>query len=373
MGNTKRLKVGITHGDINGIGYEIIVKALAPEGVTELFTPVIFGSSRLLGQCRKALEINDFNYFIAKSCADVRDDTVNIVNISQEDLKVEPGVATEESGKAALAALDMATEALKRGDIDVLVTAPINKEAMHKAGFPYMGHTEYLEARLGNGAKSMMMFAADELHLALCTIHLPISEVAAAITAERVGESIRMLDSTLRSDFGKERPLIAVLSLNPHAGDNGVIGSEDTEIIAPAIEEAFARKIMVFGPFAADGFFGSGRWKKYDGILAMYHDQGLTPFKLLSGAEGVNFTAGLPYVRTSPDHGTGYDIAGKGEANPESLRNAIFTAIDIYRRRQAYNAAKANPLRTYISDKGGDRVKLDLTKDMTPADEPLGF
>ena len=230
-----------------------------------------------------------------------------------------------------------------------------------------------LEEKLGNGEKAMMIFADENMRLALCTIHLPLKDVAPAITQEKVSESIRLLHESLRKDFGRERPLIAVLSLNPHAGDGGVIGTEESEAIAPAIEDAIAHKIMAFGPFAADGFFGSGEWKKYDGVLAMYHDQGLAPFKLLSGTSGVNFTAGLPYVRTSPDHGTGYDIAGKNLADPTSLRNAIYTGIDIYRRRRDYLRAKAHPLRKQLQDKGGDRVKLDLTKDPTPADEPLGI
>lgn len=373
MSHNKKLKVGITHGDINGISYEVILKALSAEGITELFTPVIFGSSKLLGYYRKALDMEEFPCNIIQNAADARDEEVNLVNISQDEFKVELSTPTAESGKAALMALEAACEALKEGDIDLLVTAPINKEAMKMAGFPHMGHTEYLEEKLGNGEKAMMIFADENMRLALCTIHLPLKDVAPAITQEKVSESIRLLHESLRKDFGRERPLIAVLSLNPHAGDGGVIGTEESEAIAPAIEDAIVHKIMAFGPFAADGFFGSGEWKKYDGVLAMYHDQGLAPFKLLSGTSGVNFTAGLPYVRTSPDHGTGYDIAGKNLADPTSLRNAIYTGIDIYRRRRDYLRAKAHPLRKQLQDKGGDRVKLDLTKDPTPADEPLGI
>lgn len=355
-------RVGITHGDINGIGYEVIMKALMPEGITELFTPVIFGSSSVAGYYRKMLSLDNFKATAIASADQVEPGRINLVDIGMDDLKVEPGVATAEGGTAARSALDSAIEALKNRQIDVLVTAPINKEAMKKAGFPFPGHTEYLQQELGDGSPALMILCKEEgPRVALVTTHLPVSEVSAAITAEAVGEKLRTLHHTMRKDFALERPKIAVLSLNPHAGDGGAIGEEETSIISPAIEQAYSRKIMAFGPYAADGFFGSGQYKKFDAILAMYHDQGLTPFKLLAMDEGVNFTAGLPFVRTSPDHGTGYDIVGKGIADPSSMRAAIFEAIDIHRRRRRYIRSRANPLKKQYVDRSGDKVTIDLS------------
>ncbi len=371
MDNKEKIRVGITHGDFNGIGYEVIIKSLANEGMLDLCVPVVFGSSKLMSYYKKSLGADDFKYRVVDTPSEVAASQINLVNISTEEYKIEQGQATAESGQAAAKALDMATEWLKNGDIDVLVTAPINKAAMKLAGFNYPGHTEYLEAKLGGGRRAMMMFTSDTLRLALVTIHIPISEVAQSITAEGLGEKLRQLNATMRQDFGVERPRIAVLALNPHAGDQGVIGTEDDEIVKPAIEEAFNNRIMAFGPYAADGFFGSCAWKKFDAVLAMYHDQGLAPFKTISATNGVNFTASLPYVRTSPDHGTGYDIVGKNMADAESMRHAIYEAIDIFRRRREYAAITAHPLKKQIMDRGNDKVKLDLTKDDMPADEPL--
>lgn len=256
----------------------------------------------------------------------------------------------------------MAIQALKDRTIDVLVTAPINKEAMKLADFPFPGHTEYLEQQLGDGYKSLMILCKEDgPRVALVTTHLPVSELSGAITKEAIVEKLRTLHHTLRKDFAIERPKIAVLSLNPHASDGGAIGHEEAEVISPAIEEAYGQKIMAFGPFAADGFFGSGAYKKYDAILAMYHDQGLAPFKMLAMDDGVNFTAGINYVRTSPDHGTGFDIAGRGIADPQSMRTAIYAAIDIYRRRRNYIRSKANPLKKQYVDRSGDKTTIDLS------------
>lgn len=355
-------RVGITHGDINGIGYEVIMKALAPEGITELFTPVVFGSPAVAAYYRKALGVDNFKSVTVASAAQAEPGRINLVDIGAGELKPEPGAPTAESGAAARLALDCAVQALRDRQIDVLVTAPINKEAMKMSGFPFPGHTEYLQQELGDGAQALMILCKEGgPRVALVTAHLPLSEVSAAVTTEIIVEKLRTLHHTIRRDFSLERPKIAVLSLNPHAGDGGAIGQEEQQVISPAIEQAYSRKIMAFGPYAADGFFGSGMYSKFDAVLAMYHDQGLAPFKLLAMDDGVNFTAGLPWVRTSPDHGTGYDIVGQGVADPSSMRAAIFEAIDIWRRRMRYIRSKANPLKKQYVDRSGDKVTIDLS------------
>lgn len=362
MDNDRKIRVGISHGDINGISYEIIAGILADDRICELCTPVVFGSGKVAGYYRKMLNLDEVRYHTVSTAEAVKDGSINMVNVSAQELKVEPGVATAESGHAAMLALDMATDALMEGHIDVLVTAPINKAAMRMAGFDYPGHTEYLEARLG-GKATMMFTDGNDLRVALLTTHLPVAEVAGSVNRDTLLAKLGDMDAALRRDFGMTRPLIAVLSLNPHAGDGGVIGNEEAEIISPAIEVAASQGIMVSGPYPADGFFGSGAWKKFDAVLAMYHDQGLVAFKALSGTGGVNYTAGLPYVRTSPDHGTGYDIVGKGIADPTSLRQAIYTAIDIYRSRERYEEAHANPLKHYAADKTDRRRQTKTIKE----------
>lgn len=373
MSKEQKIRVGITHGDVNGIGYEVIFKAVADEAFTELCTPVIFGSSRVANHWRKTCGLEDVRYNVVDSAREARDGEVNLVNITSEEIKLDCGMPTEQSGKAAWLALDKCVEAFRNREIDVIVTAPINKEAMKMAGFPYPGHTEYFEHELGNDFKAtmMLMCEAPQLRVALVTAHLPLEDVAKAVTAEAIVEKLRSLHNTLRKDFAVERPKIAVLSLNPHAGDGGALGNEEQTIITPAIEEACGRKIMAFGPYAADGFFGSGKYARFDAVLAMYHDQGLTPFKVLAMENGVNFTSGIPVVRTSPDHGTGYDIAGQGVADPGSMRQAIYSAIDILRRRLQYIRAKANPLKKQYVDRSGDREVLDLTKTDDTPDEIL--
>lgn len=369
MANQHKIRVGITHGDINGIGYEVIMRALEDEVMTELCTPVIFGHQRTLMHYKKACGIEpSFRFTPVRSAADARPGEVNLVNVAKdEEVTLQPGTPTAESGRLAWKALDAAVEALKNREIDVLVTAPINKEAMKMAEFPYPGHTEYLEANLSGeeGAKATMILMREDpaLRVALVTTHLPIKDVPAAITADAVMEKLRSLASTLRKDFAVEKPKIAVLSLNPHTGDGGAIGQEEKTVLEPALQQAAQRKIMAFGPYAADGFFGSGKHTKFDAILAMYHDQGLAPFKLMAMEHGVNFTSGLPYVRTSPDHGTGYDIVGKGVADATSMREAIYAAIDLYRRRWTYIRSRSNPLKKQYVDKSGDKEVLDLTKE----------
>ncbi len=358
-----KIKVGITHGDINGVGYETILKVLEDPRITELCTPVIYGSAKIAAQYRKSLELQTPQLHQVASAADAKDDTCSIVNVVGEDVRAEPGVASAEAGKAALAALEAAVTDLRAGDIDVLVTAPIDKNSIQGESFRFTGHTEYLEASAGEGARALMVLCNDTMRVALLSTHLPLARVAESVTREEILAKLRIFDASLRRDFGIRAPRIAVLSLNPHAGDGGLLGTEESEIIAPAIAEAREAKIMAFGPYAADGFFGAGRFVKFDGILAMYHDQGLAPFKAMAMDSGINFTAGLPFIRTSPDHGTGYDIAGRGEASPDSMRSAIYAAIDICRNRRAHDEAYRSPLRRQYHDKGSDNVKLDLSGD----------
>lgn len=363
MSNGK-IRVAITHGDINGISYEVILKTLEDNRLLELCTPVIYGSAKALSFYRKSLEMPQITYNLAQSGDEIKDGVYNVINVISEDVKIEPGVVSEAAGQAAFAALERAVADLRSGDVDVLVTAPINKKNIQSDVFHFPGHTEYLEASLGEeGDKAMMILCNDNMRVALTTIHLPLAKVPGAINKELIVERIKALNKSLRRDFGISSPRIAVLSLNPHAGEEGLLGTEENEIIIPAIQEAKDKKILVFGPYAADGFFGIGRFVKFDGILAMYHDQGLAPFKALAMDNGINFTAGLPYVRTSPDHGTGYDIAGRGEASAESMRQAIYAAIDIYRNRQREDAATRHPLKRQYYDKGSDNVVLDLSSD----------
>lgn len=360
--NNKMIRVGITQGDTNGIGYEVILKALADPAMLELFTPVVYGSSRVAAYHRKAMELPAVPLVSASAAAKARDGVNNIVEVVDTDLKVELGTASPEAGHAAFMALERAVLDLKEGLIDALVTAPINKSSIQSASFPFPGHTEYLEAAIGDGRKPLMILFNDTVRVALVTTHLPMAQIAAAITRDTVLEKVRLLDHSLKRDFGIVRPRIAVLSLNPHSGDGGLLGSEEKEHISPAIEAAADDKILCFGPYAADGFFGNGLYRHFDGVLAMYHDQGLAPFKTIAMESGVNFTAGLPYVRTSPDHGTGYDIAGKGLASPQSMREAIYKAIDIYRNRARFDQAASNPLKRQYFNKSNDNVVLDLTK-----------
>ncbi len=343
---SRHIRVGITHGDYNGIGYEVLLKALAGEEMTDLCTPVIFGSSEAAESVIKDLHIEGVHPVAVASASEAAEGQVNIVDVCSAAPELTPGHPSQEAGLAAAEALEAACAALEAGDIDVLVTAPINKRTIfHTERFPYPGHTEYLEARLGKGAKATMILFDDLLRVALVTTHKALRDVPDAITRESVMAKVEALNATLKRDFGMERPKIAVLSLNPHNGDNGLLGSEEIQQIAPAIEECVSQGILAFGPYAADGFFGNGTYRNFDGIVAMYHDQGLAPFKALAGEYGVNYTAGLPYVRTSPDHGTGYDIAGKGIADPLSMRQAIFKAIDLHRNRLRHDEASANPLR----------------------------
>ena len=306
------IKVGITHGDVNGIGYEILIKAFSDARILELFQPVIYGSSKSASYHRKVLDNNTVNFNIINRADEAQEGRVNLVNCVKEETRIELGTVSNEAGESSFIALDTATNDLKNGKIDVLVTLPINKESIQSNQFNFPGHTEFLEDRFAtNGEKALMIMASDSLRVALTTSHIPLSEVPAALTQELILEKLRTLDHCLKRDFRIENPRIAVLGLNPHAGENGLLGKEELDIIAPAVKVAQDEWILCAGPYAADGFFGTGRFKEFDAILAMYHDQGLIPFKTMAMEMGVNYTAGLPIVRTSPDHGTALDIAGK--------------------------------------------------------------
>lgn len=369
MKETQKIKVGITHGDTNGIGYEVILKMLEDLRIAqEICTPIIYGSGKMVSFYRKGMNLPDFNIVQISSPEEAKNGEVNLINVVPEDVKIEVGTPTKTAGKAAFDSLERAVSDLRSGAIDVLLTAPINKDTIQSDTFCFPGHTEYLEASIGDGAKSLMILCNDTMRVALVTTHLPLAKVPEAITKEAVVEKLRLFNTSLKRDFGVEAPRIAVLSLNPHAGENGLLGKEEQEIIVPAIAEAEKERILAFGPYASDGFFGSGAYKSFDGILAMYHDQGLTPFKTLAMNDGVNFTAGLPFVRTSPDHGTGYDIAGQGVASPDSMRKALYYAIDIFRNRNNFDYAIRRPLRKQHFEKGKDNVVLDLTKDDEPID-----
>jgi 4-hydroxythreonine-4-phosphate dehydrogenase len=360
---SNKIKVGITHGDFNGIGYEVILKMLDDNRIFELCTPIVYGSAKIAANYRKTMNLQGPNLVQIKDADAANDGQASIINVIGEDAKVEPGHPSAEAGKAAFEALERAVADLRNGKIDVLLTAPVNKATIHSDLFTFPGHTEYLESAIGDNNKALMILFNDTMRVALATIHLPISKVAEAITKESLVEKITLLNESLIKDFGIVKPRIAVLGLNPHAGDEGLLGTEEKEIIIPAIEACREQKIHAFGPYAADGFFGSGNFRKFDGVMAMYHDQGLAPFKTVAAGSGVNFTAGLPFVRTSPDHGTGYDIAGKNEASEDSIRQALYAAIDIYRNRQAHADRTANPLRRQYVDKSKDNVVLDLSKD----------
>lgn len=350
-----KFKIGITQGDTNGIGWEIILKALADPRMTELFTPVVYGSPKAAAYYRNTVaEIEAFSFNPVASAAEARRGKANLVACG-ETADIAPGKPTPEAGRAAVEALCAAMRDLKAGHLDALVTAPFDKETVQADDFRYTGHTEYLAAELEGEA--MMILCSDVLRVGLVTKHIPVSEIARNITKERIERDLDTLRRALIEDFGIVEPRIAVMALNPHAGDGGLLGREEQEIIRPAIVEAFSKGVLAFGPFAADGLFAGGGYAKYDGILAMYHDQGLAPFKSLS-PDGVNFTAGLSAVRTSPDHGTAFDIAGKDKADPQSMRNAIYAAIDIAEHRRAWAEWTRNPLQRAERDRGGRDVSV---------------
>ena len=354
-----RIKVAITQGDINGIGYEVILKAFEDPTMLELCTPIVYGSPKIMTYHRKALNL-ETSFTIINSASEVQHGKINVVNCNDDEVKVELGKPSRESGKAAFDALEMAMTEYKNGLFDVLVTAPIHKQMIQSENFTFPGHTEYIEQSVGEGAKALMVLASERLRVALVTGHVPVAKVASELTQELIQEKLELFNASLKADFGINAPRIAVLALNPHAGDGGVIGTEEETIITPAIKAMREQGVICFGPFPADGFLGSDAYRHFDGVLAMYHDQGLIPFKVLAMDEGVNFTAGLPLVRTSPDHGTAFDIAGKGEASENSFRQAIYMAIDVFRNRKSDAEARRNPVRKLYFEKRDDSDKLKL-------------
>ena len=359
-----KITVGITQGDSNGIGYEVIIKALADQRILDGFTPVIYGSSKVFGYYKKSIHnLEQLDTYVISSASDAKLKKINILNCIPEDIPVEPGQSTAESAKAAIASLERAVADLKAGVIDVLVTAPINKRAMSAQGFGYTGHTEYLAHELGVKDVAMFMIST-KLKIGVVTEHIPLKDVPGSISTERILSKLRLINDSLKRDFGVVMPKIAVLGLNPHCGDDGLLGDEEQTIIAPAVKAANDEGIMAFGPYSPDGFFGLANYSRFDATLAMYHDQGLAPFKALDFEDGVNFTAGLPVVRTSPDHGTAYPMAGCDEADPLSMMSAIYAAVDICRHRMEYDRLldgrmQERSLDDGRPDRGGRRSQIE--------------
>ncbi len=347
MSDRNKPIIGITMGDINGIGPEVILKTFADTRMFSHCTPVVYGSAKVLSFYKKALELEDVAINIITDIDKASGKTLNVINCWQEDTVIQPGVATEDAGRYALQMLQQAIAALQAGSIDALTTGPVNKAMIQVHQPDFAGQTEYLAQQLGEKS-SLMMLTSDALTVALVTTHIPVKDVPNALHQDLIVEKIKALHESLRKDFLITRPRIAVFGLNPHAGEAGLLGKEDKQIVQPAIERARQEGLLAFGPYAADGFFGSGGHARFDAILAMYHDQGLTGFKALSFGSGINYTAGLSKVRTSPDHGTAYDLAGKGTANPESFRNALFLALDITANRAGHQEMYRNPLKRKV-------------------------
>lgn len=325
--------IGITLGDVNGIGPEIVIKMLEDSRLLRLFTPVIYGNHKLINRYRKLLNTEEFQTVPCKSAGTATPRKINMINCWDQDYEIKPGELDPEAGKLAWESLKRAAEDLKSGELQALVTAPINKSNMPAADFPYPGHTEYF-AHLAGVKESLMVMVSEQLRVALATVHVPLDKVSSMLNRNLVFNRLTELEKTLFKDFMIKFPKIAVLGINPHAGESGKMGLEEEAVIGPVIKEWRDKGKHVFGPFPADGFFASGQFSKFDGILAMYHDQGLIPFKVLAGYGGVNYSAGLPFIRVSPDHGTGFDIAGKNQANPDSMRNAVYLALEILRNRE---------------------------------------
>lgn len=341
---SEKIKIGISIGDVNGIGLEVIIKTLADARVFDYCTPIVYGHTKVASFHRRLSNVHDLNFNVISHASQAVHKKANMINCWEEDVKIEVGVNNETGGKYAFLSLQKATDDLVNGDIDALVTAPINKENIQNNDFKFPGHTEYLQER-DNAAESLMFLVSDTLRVGVVTGHIPVAKIAESITVEKILGKLKLMNASLQTDFWIRKPRIAVLGLNPHAGDNGLIGTEEQTTIIPAIEEARANDIMAFGPYPADGFFANGTYMQFDAVLAMYHDQGLIPFKTIAFESGVNYTAGLKFVRTSPDHGTAYDIAGKNLASEISFREALFTAIHIVKHRRETAELNENPLK----------------------------
>jgi 4-hydroxythreonine-4-phosphate dehydrogenase len=347
MNSQEKIRIAISCGDINGVGLEVALKSLSDSRIFENCTPIIYANERTVKFHMKRSEL-ELPLHVCANADKSHANKVNVINVFAENVRTEFGQLTQEAGQCAFTSLKAAVEDLASNKVDAIVTAPINKSNIQSEEFKFPGHTEFLAA-YANEDNPLMILAHEELRVALVTGHVSLKDVSRSISRESILTKLEVFAKSLNIDFGINRPKIAVLSLNPHSGDKGLLGEEEIEIIAPAIAEAKDRGILAFGPFASDGFFGSKQRENYDGVLAMYHDQGLAPFKALA-FDGVNFTAGLPIVRTSPDHGTAFDIAGKGVADPTSFRNAIFLACDIYNCRKFQRELQSNQLQT-ASDK----------------------
>ena len=344
MKDDKKIKVAITHGDINGVGYEVILKTFGDSRMFDLCTPVLYGSTKVASYHKNLLTLQqDLPFNAIHEAREAQEGKFNVVNLTQEEVKIDLGKSTDVAGQMSRESLNRACADLKGGSVDVLVTAPINKRNIQATDFDFPGHTEYLSHQFGSS--SLMLMMCDRIRIGIVTNHLALKDVPNAVTPALLSEKIRLMNESLKRDFCITIPKIAVLALDPHAGDNGVIGDFDMRVIKPVIDEAQSKGILAYGPFPSDGFFGSSEFNKFDGVLALYHDQGLIPFKLMSFTEGVNYTAGLPYVRTSPAHGTGYDIAGKDKASEQSFRSAVYLACNILRNRREYDELTANPLK----------------------------
>ncbi|MCF0210402.1 MAG: 4-hydroxythreonine-4-phosphate dehydrogenase PdxA [Bacteroidales bacterium] len=359
------VKIGISQGDINGIGYEVMLKCFADSRMMDCCTPILYGSSKILSYYKKLIGANDFAFLNIRQANQAEDHKFNVLNIIQEEVKIDVGQPTEIGGKLAAMSLERACQEVMDGHIDALVTNPINKKNIQSDTFNFPGHTEYLTKKFG-ADESLMIMTCRNIHIGIMTNHLALTDVPKILTKELIIRKLRVMDNSLRRDFGIRMPKIAVLALNPHAGDHGLIGREDDEIVAPAIKEAFDQGILAFGPYPSDGFFGNGSMNDFDGVMALYHDQGLIPFKLMSFTEGVNFTAGLPYVRTSPAHGTAYEIAGKNQASAQSFRNAVYLAADIIRNRREYDELTSDTLKKARRE---NMIDEDITNELQKDDE----
>lgn len=356
---TDTIKVGISHGDINGISYEVIMKTLLDPRIMEMCTPIIYGSPKVAAYHRKALNINNLSLNHVRSPKEAGPGRAHVLNCIDDNIRVELGKSTPDAGEASFMALDKAVTDLQEGLTDVLVTAPINKDNIQSEKFNFPGHTEFLAQRF-NSPNFVMLMVSETMKVGLVTTHLPLSKVAEHITKEVILSKLRIISQSLQQDFAITRPRIAVFGLNPHAGDNGLLGNEEKEIIIPAITQAKKEGIIALGPYPADGFFGSENYRKFDAILAMYHDQGLIPFKLASFERGVNYTAGLPFVRTSPAHGTAYSLAGEDKASPDSFRQALYLALDIFKNRKIYDEISKNPLKKYDINSNQEDESVDI-------------
>lgn len=328
----KKLKIGITIGDINGIGPELVIKAFSDARMKEVCIPILYGSSRVLNIYRKILKISKFNYTVVKNPNQAQAKRLNIIECIPNVERVDIGKASEFGGKAAFMAIKRAVEDAQHKELDALVTLPVDKASFQQHDKEFKGHTELLAKAFGV-EENLMMMISEEMRIGLVTNHLPVRDVSRNLTSTRIVHKVKIMNECLKKDFSIQRPQIAILGLNPHAGDHGLIGKEDQEIISPAVAELREAGILATGPYPADGFFGSLNYRKFDGVMAMYHDQGLVPFKLISGYHGVNYTAGMPFIRTSPDHGVAYDIAGKDLADPVSFRHSLYMAVDTYYKR----------------------------------------